>query len=70
MSSDIIASFALPYTFKRYAPPVLVKGQMQPAVEILNGDKPWTMLASIQNVGGFESLAMPEGYRNKDACKL
>jgi hypothetical protein len=68
--SDIISSFGLSYTFKRYGKPTSVKGQEVMPTEVLNNGQPWTMVASVQQLGFYESVNLPEGLRNKDVCKL
>lgn len=65
--SDLIDEFGVPVTFKRYIKPTVVKGQ---AVKPTEAAGPWTMTASIQSMGTFEALNLPEGMRNRDAQKV
>lgn len=65
---SLIADFGKSYPFKRYAAPVNIKGQLQRPVEITPGD--FTMVASVQSLGTFEALNLPEGLRNRDACRI
>lgn len=65
---SLIDDFGKVYTFKRYSAPVMVKGQLQSPVEVTPGA--FTMVASVQSLGTFEALNLPEGLRNKDACRI
>ncbi len=65
---SLIDDFGKSYPFKRYAPPTNAKGQLQTPVEITPGTL--TMVASIQTLGGFEAANLPEGLRNRDACRV
>lgn len=68
--AGLIDSFGRLYTFKRYSAPVMVHGQAQQPVEVLNNGLPWKMMASIQPISGFQVLALPEGMRNKELLKV
>ena len=71
--NSALADYGKLFTFMRYSKPSKVKGQAVAPAAIANDPAtglPWQMFASIQALRDYETLALPEGYRNRDACKL
>ncbi len=65
---SLIDDFGKTYPFKRYAAPTNDHGQLQKPVEVTPGTL--TMVASVQPLGTFEAINLPEGLRNKDAVRI
>jgi hypothetical protein len=71
--NSALADYGKPWPFMRYTAPGRAKGQAVAPTAIANDPAtglPWQMFASIQSMRDYEVLALPEGYRNRDACKL
>jgi hypothetical protein len=61
------------YPFIRFEPPSIANGQGVRRVQIPNDPatgKPWSMLASIQPLGAFATLMLPDALRNRATVRV
>jgi hypothetical protein len=73
LETDLILEYGKAYAFKRYTLPKSAKGQAVMPVEVPLDPAtglPWQMNASVQDLKGYEVLALPEGLRNRDIQRV